>query len=118
MSKHTPGPWTWVEDAIYGGYSGIVGPDGQEVLFANSANDGDEGHAWFEDFPTKEDRCLMTAAPDLLEALKAVLSELPHDVPNALEDVANGTASTYQRALVAANSAIAKAEGKEAQSDA
>lgn len=69
QGEHTPGPWAWVEDRFRGGFAGLDGPDGQEVLRANSANDGDTGAAWFEDFPSDADRALISAAPDMLAAL-------------------------------------------------
>lgn len=74
--SHTPGPWKWVTDNFRGGYAGLVGRVGQnqqEVLFPNHANDGDEGAAWFEDFPSEADRNLIAAAPDLLEACERLL---------------------------------------------
>ena len=103
MSGHTPGPWTWVEDTIYGGYSGIVGPNGEEVLSANSANDGDEGHAWFEDFPSEADRALITAAPLMYEALTNCVHEMEDQVRAGL---------TPGTALALIQRAIARAEGR------
>jgi len=107
MAKHTPGPWSWAEDRFHDGYSGIVGPDGQEVLFPNHANDGDEGAAWFEDFPSDADRNLIIAAPDMYDALKDLLT-----VFDRCE--AGLPPSRALRAFVRdiAEKALAKAEGK------
>lgn len=76
MSKPTPGPWEWSVDRFRGGYSGITGPDGSEVLFPNTANDGDTGAAWFEDFPSDADRALIAAAPAMGEALLYVAERI------------------------------------------
>lgn len=80
MSGHTPGPWHWTNNDWWGGYSGIVGPDNEEVLFPQTSNDGDTGAAWFEEI-TPDDAALLIAAPSLLEALKLaedVLSRFPY----------------------------------------
>lgn len=82
-SKHTSGPWEWVPDRFRGGYSGLVGPDGAEVLFPNHANDGDEGAAWFEDFPTAADARLIAAAPDLLAACKTLVGDIDALISNS-----------------------------------
>lgn len=92
--NHTPGPWQWVRNHFWDGYSGIVGPDNQEVLFPNTANDGDDGAAWFADFPSEADANLIIAAPDLLEAVYQLLK-------------CNDAASQQW-----AREAIAKAEGR------
>jgi len=63
-----PERWTWVEDMFRGGYSGIVDQDGTEVLFADCCNDGDEGAAWFDTFPSEAHRLLIADAPRLKEA--------------------------------------------------
>ena len=79
--KHTPAPWEWIKDKFNGGYSGIVGKDGAEVLFPNHRNDGDTGAAWFEDFPNEADKNLMAAAPELLEALKEIEAQFGYCLP-------------------------------------
>lgn len=95
--KHTPEPWEWVVDKWNGGYSGIVGRDGIEVLFPNSRNDGDIGAAWFEDFPSPQDASLIISAPDLLAVAKeaALFSDYVDTVlggdgkPWSIEDMQN-----------------------------
>jgi len=113
--KHTPGPWDWVEDRANGGFSGLVGPDGLEVLFPNTRNEGDTGAAWFEDFPSEANARLIAASPDLLEALKAAQTALAMIVsPLSIE--ATTTLDAYTHALnaeQAARAAIAKATGVE-----
>lgn len=119
-SKHTSGPWEWVPDRFRGGYSGLVGPDGAEVLFPNHANDGDEGAAWFEDFPTAADARLIAAAPDLLAACKAasevhkLLLEAPElNMANYTEDGASALNHAVNEAcckLEAIHAAITRAE--------
>lgn len=34
-AKRTQGEWVWVEDRFRGGYSGITGEEGQEILYPN-----------------------------------------------------------------------------------
>lgn len=55
-NKATPGPWEWLEDTWNGGYKGIIGPNDREVLFPDHRNDGDDGDAWFDEFPSEADR--------------------------------------------------------------
>ena len=73
MSKHTATPWVWVKDSWRGGFAGIDGPNGEEVLRANSANDGDSGAAWFEDFPSDDDRAFIVRAVNAHDQLVAAL---------------------------------------------
>ena len=68
--RFTPGPWRWLEDSWNGGYSGIVGPNDETVLAPSHCNDGDDGAAWFDEFPSEADRNLLAAAPDLLRELE------------------------------------------------
>lgn len=75
MSKFTPGPWRWMENKYRGGYSGLCGAENIAVLFPNSCNDGDDGDAWFEDFPSEADANLIAAAPEMYEALQTVFEE-------------------------------------------
>ena len=51
----TRGPWEWNPENFKGGWSGITGKDGVDVLFPNHCNDGDDGYAWFEDIPNNKD---------------------------------------------------------------
>ena len=88
MSKHTPGPWT--SDETEAGWLIYAPTTCQDVV-------------WTEDM-TDEDRRLMTAAPDMLEALRAALASLrtfspavpkdeqdwtsyDEDVRNVIEDI-------------------------------
>lgn len=72
--RATPGPWEWNKDRFHDGYSGITGKDNEEVLFPNCCNDGDDGAAWFEDFPGEADRDFFirsrTLVPELCDALE------------------------------------------------
>lgn len=94
----TPGPWEWVKNNFFGGYSGIVGKDNAEVLYPDHCNDGDEGAAWFEEFPSEADRNLIAAAPDMYEALRVAYHR---------------TEDFYLMGLI--EEAIAKAEGRKAE---
>ena len=83
MSKHTPGPWRI--GAIESGMVAIDGANGEEVT----------------GFVFREDGRLIAAAPDLLEALKALLERY------ALA-IGNEGIECYQ-----ARAAIAKATGEQ-----
>ena len=125
--KFTAGPWEWSEDRIWGGYSGLVGANGQEVLFPNTANDGDDGAAWFEDFPSAADAHLIAASPDLYrtgselaETISALLPLVDHEIEQRKcggndEDWAELDAiwKSTNAALKAHRAALSKANGGE-----
>jgi len=95
MSKHTPGPWRikWGEN-IFGG----------ERLVANAGSHQQNFDTEKAAAENKANARLIAAAPDLLEALKAVVTEDGKGWTN----LTVGSDST----LAAAVAAIAKAEGK------
>lgn len=86
---HTPGPWAVDGSCIYA-------PDG--AILAQVHNPG----ATQNDYPLLPNRNLMAAAPDLLEACRALLAAAPHD----------GEGIQRVNACNQARAAIAKAEGK------
>lgn len=112
MSGHTPGPWSWSKDRFRGGYSGLFGPADEPVVYPQCENDGDSGAAWFntdgdagEETLTDANAKLISAAPDLLEALSMAITRLREieicsdiSIPNELRE--------------AARAAIAKATGE------
>ncbi|MGI9485438.1 MAG: hypothetical protein ACR2RF_06060 [Geminicoccaceae bacterium] len=78
MSGHTPAPWSWHESSWWGGYSGLYGPNGEDIVVPQTCNDGDTGAAWFEEI-TDEDRDLIAAAPETaaeLERVREINAEL------------------------------------------
>ena len=79
-AARTQGKWVWLEDRFHGGYYGISSEDGSEILYPNCANDGDEGAAWFEDFPAPEDAEFIVRAPSdittLTKALRVAIAAL------------------------------------------
>ena len=86
-TEHTPGPW-------HVDYTqGIVTKDGAPIAYVY--ND-------YSDTPLP-DACLIAAAPDLLAALKAMVSAYAGQVQND---------GSYAVIDVSARDAIAKAEGK------
>jgi len=93
MSTHTPGPWQWIEDTLYGppNKSGY-GPDGREAIVET-----DSGY-----YPPKGlDRNLIAAAPDLFAACIGTMLWIELQHPNDHDCVI----ANVLRA------AIAKAEG-------
>lgn len=70
---HTPGPWAWLQADIQNGEGPILSSaTGEEIVL-------DMG--WPEDgepmtIPNEGDRALIAAAPELLEALKYMLSAI------------------------------------------
>lgn len=110
----TPGPWKWEPDNWNGGYSGIVGPDGERILVPNCKNDGDDGAAWFEDFPTKPDANLIVAAPDMFEALsplEELATQMAADAPEWDSDDSVKVYLTIEQ-LRRAVAALAKVRGE------
>lgn len=78
MSEHTPGPWE-----VYEGK-----PEEMEILIL--AEGGDIGAVWWSlttgPQPVDEANArLIAAAPDLLEALECIRSEVPLDIAQAVK---------------------------------
>ncbi len=94
MSSSRP-LWYVGEEGVSGGWVGIYADD-HKVIGRAEADD-------FDDVETLEHARVMAAAPDLLDALKAVL-----DVREAV----NALANWGDQELIDARAAIAKAEGK------
>jgi hypothetical protein len=109
--KHTPSPWTIIpavaydgdDDDLAGAYTspaGIEGSDGNPVCVFGTA----EGSGTL--FENEADYSLIAAAPDLLEALKALQLQ-------ALQSDVNHPSNEWgMEALALAHAAIAKAEGR------
>ena len=72
MSKHTKGPWTFTKD----GYLTITDSEGGEIM----------GQCFFRDYvPEKlEDWLLITAAPELLDALQELVGLQSTDPDSAV----------------------------------
>lgn len=101
MSKHTPAPWS--RSWIYGALRHVSrNVDSDSFWFPEQEEDRETAN--IPSFYTKGDVDLITAAPELLEALKLALVELGGNDPNdlAFEDAICGRI----------RQAIAKAEGK------
>lgn len=104
MSKHTPGPWEFIDATKVAGMKfspKCVIKAGQKQIADFSWNDKSP---WF---PTKDESQanarLIAAAPDLLKALKDMLSEFDTD-----EFGSEG----QMRTCAKAEAVIAKAEGR------
>ncbi len=72
MSDHTPAPWHWIKDEWWGGHAALVDENDNTVLAPDTANDGDFGAAWFEEYPTKADRLLIQSSPELFETMEEI----------------------------------------------
>lgn len=95
MNKHTPGPWKIVD--AWNDHM-VEGQNGEEIIWQDGPHDT----------PTinKANACLIAAAPDLLEALYAMLSY-------TADLNANQGFDEYDHAAVKnARAAIAKAKGE------
>ena len=107
-TKHTPGPWKWVESGEYG-YSSLFNPVlNVEIITTGGLNDGDNPITWMGEELSSADASLIAAAPELLEALKDILSvtaTVIDDDGNPGEDICQ--CSNFS----AARAAIAKATG-------
>lgn len=86
-----PRPWSYEVHELSEGYSGIVYDA--------------SGHRVGTDHLSEEDAAVIAAAPDLLEALKA----MTHGLPELLESIGY---SDEEDMLGMAAAAIAKAEGR------
>lgn len=94
---HTPGPWREGRD----GNLRVYGPDGQ----------GDASGLIAEVFKGRANVRLIAAAPDLLAALKQLMKAYESVLPG-LAKIAVQDYALINDAPVAADRAIAKAEGK------
>lgn len=91
----TPGPWIWKDEMDFENLGGIAGANGEKVC---SFGDSTQYYPTEGTVPSDVDKALILAAPDLLEALNALVE--PYD-----GDAFDGRLS---RALRAIN----KAEGR------
>lgn len=108
--SHTPGPWH-----VFGGTSvfsfDIVGPKAEDIGYANLSDGADEPTL----YPAKENAQLMAAAPELLEALKAMehtSMRLGITRGNDDDDAWAAALLAHFEAIKQAREAIAKAEGR------
>ena len=114
--RHTPGPWVW------GNYCEEVSPDDPEAceLVAYGEDDG-KGNRPIIDILSLHDDCkidpanarLIAVAPELLEALKALLTVMDDGpCPRKLEEALTWR-DNDEKARAMAVAAIAKAEGRQ-----
>lgn len=92
QEKHTPGPWSAAPVLSFGEFE-IAGANKEEVALIYGYSGGDEPGA----NPSEANARLIAAAPELLEALKAVLDDKTR---------------TYAVRCMKARAVIAKAEGR------
>jgi hypothetical protein len=98
MTQHTPGPWEWVENAPgqYGSGKWLGSNSGMVFDYAGCGS--------HECDVSEANARLIAAAPELVEALYAILISSFHDVENISPHM--------QQAANKACAAIAKATGK------
>lgn len=103
MSKHTPGPWLWFERHL------VQGND-EDNIPINSKTVLSPDDYWVH--VSEADSQLIATAPDLLEALKALLLEMYQSGAIEYMNESSNFAKTFNERLNAAERAVAKAEGK------
>ena len=111
-TQHTPGPWAAHHHEATDTYTiHVAGRSWQSWAVA---------HVW-DCFQDEANARLMAAAPDLLEALKAIMEMLDDEIKTSTdEQLAFGltdpacpeNVKTELRCVIACRAAIAKAEGK------
>lgn len=67
MTKHTPGPWTWGEN-----YTGLCGSGKDNEILCYAGYD----RMWVYEKNATANTALISAAPDLLEALQDLVSRI------------------------------------------
>jgi hypothetical protein len=105
-AKHTPGPWTLTADGA-GWYIECSPERGHSVAYIR-AEIGEEDPDTSDDEKEANAR-LIAAAPELLEALIALLGVAPSKAPGA--GLIVGAEEKHANALQAARAAIKKATG-------
>lgn len=95
MSTSTPGPWTTYVKTMSDVVVRKMSDDGQELRMISRGS-------------CYEDACLISAAPDLLDALKMLLAVAPAKAPAA--GLIVGIEAKHADAIKAARAAIAKAD--------
>lgn len=100
MSKHTQGPWKWVESQK-GSWtvSDLIGDDG-EIVIEYLPYEGYQIHPVFDQEKLKANERMLAAGPVLLEALKAMITSYQYE------------ASQENPALLEAKAAIFEATGE------
>jgi hypothetical protein len=99
MSGHTPGPWS-IFDHHDATRINVRGPNEEFVADCADGFYSDETDDWVMADESLPNARLIAAAPDLLEALEAILAE------------DNPTLATMNERLEAARAAIRKAKGE------
>jgi len=103
MSKHTPGPWTFIGDGLFGGcYSDKLGDHVKYQIHPFYDEDRTQG---MHGQRHEADKRLIEAAPDLLEILATIVEDVGYG---------GGGAELCHQFLGRAKRAIAKAEGRDA----
>lgn len=104
MGKHTPGPWTFHRDTVYG-------TDNLEICSMGYTPQCESG---WEDYPNFEaNACAIAALPDLLSAAKkmaAFYKDLSTSNPGFLAKLTLQDYQQWNEAMIELPAAIAKAE--------
>ena len=101
-AKHTPGPWTWHPTALHPAVRSVGTPDAgpRRICTVGTMNGNPVDKATAR---------LIAAAPELLDALIALLGVAPSKAPGA--GLIVGAEEKHANALQAARAAIKKATG-------
>lgn len=105
MSDHTPAPWTFDLD-----WHLIMGPNGEEIAAVHSAQVGDTARR-VDHITVHANAKAMTAAPELIEALRLTMRELD-DMCSTLSNLGGEIGTDAHEAIEIARAALAKAEAK------
>ena len=104
MSKHTPGPWGYITSSTYGSAIAVFAKDdsdpSKKICHFPVLQDGKESIA---------NACLISAAPEMLDALKTMQAKLEY-----LDAIAEDYMHVFVDEWKKINKAINKAEGKDA----
>jgi len=88
--KYTPGPWRWLKASSANGpkTDGLYGPNNEPVVEGRWCNDGTAD----AEPSTPANGALISAAPDLLEALKSIEND-DERIPASIWEMRNAAIS-------------------------
>ncbi len=108
MSKHTPGPWTWLNEPYDDGKPYIT------IEAGDGLHGGNDCGFWFQGIMSEANARLIASAPELLAALEAMIEPWSEHDAARLSGLAGYGAldEQHRTAILNARAAIAKAKGE------